>query len=475
MTSFYNLYCLVDRNKIGTLELVPLCNKPGFEKFNIGARGKYWRIRSNAVVKKLAYCGALKNDIVSAGFMCVGKNITLKYIEKEEIAMSAVNASYVVHVKTVTNQTPSGIKAELEGIEEAKNLFALVNLAYMACSQNGKEIAIPMTFSKESAVKLAMILATDGALVEVREKGSETVAFSPAKQVAKEVPAKKVEPSVVDDKYFYVGRQLNEALSIMYAMAQQPGFGHTSLLVSGPSGWGKTAATIPFAEKLGYEIVFINMAKVLETEELFGTRQIKEGSTTFELNEFVRACEAGSTVIVLDELNRTYPGALNALFDILDWRGEATLHGRTIKVAPKTIFVATRNIGNAYVGTQATDGALANRFALSVIVDSMPKNEEVKMLVKRTGIAVADAQLIVNVADEIRRNRALNTNVSPRNTLEIGRMVKAGVKARVAYQLNVLFTIEEDEVRAELETLLNRSFASRYDEAVANSEITLLF
>ena len=54
MTSFYNLYCLVDRNKIGTLELVPLCNKPGFEKFYIGARGKYSRIRSNAVVKKLA-------------------------------------------------------------------------------------------------------------------------------------------------------------------------------------------------------------------------------------------------------------------------------------------------------------------------------------------------------------------------------------------------------------------------------------
>ena len=54
-------------------------------------------------------------------------------------------------------------------------------------------------------------------------------------------------------------------------------------------------------------------------------------------------------------------------------------------------------------------------------------------------------------------------------------MVVCGVKVRAAYQLNGLGAIEEDEVRAELETLFNRSLASRYDEAIAASDIDLLF
>lgn len=481
MFKHYNLVCLVDKNKSGKFELVPLFNKPGYDVLDIGARGKYWRIRSGAVQKMLIKLGYGKNDIVRAGFAQDGKNITIKYIDKEyDFSMTTVAANYVVYIKAVTQPTPAAIKGNLEAVTEIRNLMAVVNVAYMACSQNNKEIALPVTFELGVAKKIADAICSDGALVEVREKGSSDVTYAPAMEaVAKAKPAAvkaAKEESKIDPDYFYVGKELNEAASIVFAMAQQPGFKHTSLLLGGPSGWGKTAFAVPFAKKLGYEVVFVNMAKILETEELFGTRQIKNGDTVFEFNEFVRACEAGKRVIVLDELNRTYPGALNLLFDLLDWRGTSTIHGRTINVAPKTIFVATRNVGNVYVGTQATDGALANRFALAVVVDSMPKTEEVKMLVKKTGVAIADAQAIVNVADEVRRNRALGVNVSPRNTIEIARMAAAGIKPRVGYQMNVLGTIEEDEIRVDLENLLNRSLASRYDEAItASSGLTLLF
>lgn len=480
MTRYYSLTCLVGKNKTNDFELIPLCNTPAlYYSFDIASKGKYWRIRSGAVQKLIRNCGADKNDIVNAVFSSSGSNITLKSIAKELNPMSTSGATHVVYVKVVSQPTPSSIKAKIEEVVEVRNLFALVNIAYMACSQNGKEVALPMTFEKSVAIKIANILATDGALVEVREKGSADVVFSPAlAAVEKERPeAVKVakKESGIDGDYFFVVRQLNEAASVLYAMAQQPNFSHTSLLISGPTGWGKTGFAAPFAKKLGYEVVYMNMAKVLETEELFGTRQIKKGDTSFEFNEFVKACEAGKRVIVLDELNRTYPGALNALFDILDWRGTATIHGHTINVAPNTIFIATRNVGSSYVGTQATDSALANRFAISVVVDSMPKVEEIKMLVKRTGVNQGEAARIVEVAEEVRRNRTLGVNISPRNTLEVAKMVVAGLKVRAAYQMNVLGSIEEDEVRAELETLLNRSLASRYDEAIAASDITLLF
>lgn len=478
----YKLSCLVDTNKAGEFELVPLCNDPDYPVFPIAARGKYWRIRSNAVQKMVRRYGYGKNDIVWAYFSSKGTNIVLKQIitAKGETVMSTTSANYVVYVKAVTQPTPAAIKSKLEGIAEIRNLMAVVNVAYMACSQNGKEIALPVTFDLDVAKKIADIIVSDGTLVEVREKGSEIVAYAPAMEAVTKVKPAAVkeakEASKIDPDYFYVGKELNEAASIVFAMAQMPGFKHTSLLLGGPSGWGKTGFAIPFAKKLGYEVVFVNMAKVLETEELFGTRQIKKGDTTFEFNEFVKACEAGKRVIVLDELNRTYPGALNLLFDLLDWRGTATIHNRTITVANETIFVATRNVGSAYVGTQATDGALANRFALAVVIDSMPKVEEVKMLVKKTGVALTDAQAIVNVADEIRRNRALGVNVSPRNTIEIARMAAAGIKPRVGYQMNVLGSIEEDEVRVDLENLLNRSLSSRYDEAIsASTGLTLLF
>ena len=193
MARYYSLTCLVGKNKTGDFELIPLYNTPGlYCNFDIASKGKYWRIRSGAVQKWIRSCGADRNDIVNAVFSSSGANITLKSIEKENNPMSASTANHVVYVKVVAQPTPSAIKAKVEEIVEVRNLFALVNIAYMACSQNGKEVALPMTFEKAVAIKIANILATDGALVEVREKGSNDVVFSPAQSAVEKVKPEAV-------------------------------------------------------------------------------------------------------------------------------------------------------------------------------------------------------------------------------------------------------------------------------------------
>ena len=93
------------------------------------------------------------------------------------------------------------------------------------------------------------------------------------------------------------------------------------------------------AEKLGMSLVNFDMSLVLETEEVMGHRAIEDGSTLFKLNEFAQKVQEGNVIIVLDELNRTFAGALNALFPFLDHRRGNNFQGQQIKVGKRVLLL----------------------------------------------------------------------------------------------------------------------------------------
>jgi len=491
MSKGITLLCTVETNKSGRWELTPLLNLPTVfsfsqPEFDVAGLGLYYKVRSGALQKKmnvLEFSDKHHQGVVVAYFE-EKTNLVLKNIfpiQKGKEYKMSTTASADVKVKSVSHPTPVAVRRELEAISEVKGLFALVNITYAAVNQKSSPAKVAVTMDESIARRVADVLATNGALVEVVASGTDNVLYTPTGKV---VEAKKPEvakaaavgKTVVEPGYFYVPQILSDISRVVSALSKLPDFRSVSMLISGPSGWGKTAFCEPLAKALGLTVEYFDMSIVLETEELYGNREIRNGDTEFEFNKFVAAVEAGNRVIVCDEINRTYAGALNSLFPLLDWRGKTTIHNREIKVGPRTVFVATRNVGSAYVGTQNSDGALISRFDFAAVVDAMPPAEEITLLVKRTGISKSDAGLIVKVANAIREQAdSLGVNVSPRNTLSIAQMVAAGLHARAAYQWNVLLKESEAEVRMQLETLLNRHFGIQYGEAADKSQLPAVF
>ena len=488
------LLCTLEHNKKGSWELEPIVNFPKFKDFSFTEEffdveaelGKYYKVRSGALQSLMLTFrpNADEYSNVVVALFQERKNLVLKRIYPvkfgKEFKMSA-SSKYLVNVKSVSNPTPVAIRKELEAVA-VKGLFPLVNITYASVSQKRIAVNIPVSIDEDVAIKVADILASNGALAEVTNQENGSVVYSPA---AKAVAAKKPEAAKavvaaaggapLNPDYFYVPQILKDISQVVAALSQSPMFSHESIIISGPSGWGKTAFCKPLAEKLGMSLEYVDMSMVLETEELFGQREIKGGDTIFAFNHFVEAVERGNTIVVADEVNRTYAGALNAFLPLLDWRGETIIRGRRIKVGPRTLFIATRNIGNSYVGTQASDAALVSRFGFAAIVDSMPAPEEIRLLMERTGVSKAEAGVIVKVANAVREQRDMGVNVSPRNTLAIAAMVKVGIQVRAAYQWNVLLKEEEQETRVQLESIFNRLLSQDYGVAMDMSNLPSIF
>ena len=102
------------------------------------------------------------------------------------------------------------------------------------------------------------------------------------------------------------------------------------------------------------------------------------------------------------------------------------------RVADGVVFLATLNEGEEFIGTEALDAALRDRF-YPTILDYLPMDIETKVLHLKTGILESDALTIVNIANQLRGNPREPIIVSTRHTLMIAEMVGVGATVREAF------------------------------------------
>ena len=218
-------------------------------------------------------------------------------------------------------------------------------------------------------------------------------------------------------------------------------------LLTGPTGTGKTQFVRLAAQRLGLPFHWYDMGITKDpVGTLIGTHRIEDGRSVFDWADFARQIQQPG-VILLDELSRAVPMALNILFPCLDGRRtlRAEMAGgsdtREIRVHPQCCFVATANIGDEYTGVvDEIDAALKNRF-FQVEMDTIPAEEEQRLLRSLHGIGEADARNIVTVADNIRRMHAreeICSSVSTRDTLECAELIADGYTIREALELKLL-------------------------------------
>jgi len=265
-------------------------------------------------------------------------------------------------------------------------------------------------------------------------------------------------------KPFFVSKTTKDCLAATVKMSQtRP----QNILVKGMQGCGKSELAEQFAARFQRPFAGFQVGLLAESGQLFGQQTLRNNNVSYEKFLFTDAIQVKNAVILLDEINRAEnPKALNALFSVLDdrrtiWIDE--IHN-LIPVAPGVIFFATINEGADFTGTDTLDAAISDRFFV-VEMGILPEEQEIELLVQRTGIGMDEATNLVSVFSGIRRSEV---PVSTRKALTVAELIQSGLDLREAF----IFTLGIN--RDELEKILISIHLTTEEEMGTTEEWTLL-
>ncbi len=229
-----------------------------------------------------------------------------------------------------------------------------------------------------------------------------------------------------------------------------------NLLITGPTGCGKSSLIEQFCARLGRELYRVPCHGKLEFTEITGQLTVlQDGSTKFVHGPLPRAMQTGS-VLLLDEMNFIHPSAIGALNTVLDG-GPLLIPETGESIVPHDDFriVATGNAVDhgddsaLYRGTQRMNLALIQRF-LTVKADYLSPTDEAAMLHRTVpGIPGNVIGILAQVAADVRASFKLGdieSTVSTRTLVKWAKVLQA--------RLPVLVSNPEDELRFALRFVL---------------------
>lgn len=160
-----------------------------------------------------------------------------------------------------------------------------------------------------------------------------------------------------------------------------------NILMTGHAGCGKTMAAKALMKAFPDRPNFtFNIGSTQDPRAtLVGTTNFdKKTGTFFSKSAFVNAITTPNAIILLDELTRAHPEAMNILMPVLD-QGQRYIRldeaegSPTVDVAEGVTFVATANIGTEYTATRVLDRAIRDRF-VEIEMDLLTDKQEFGLL-----------------------------------------------------------------------------------------------
>jgi MoxR-like ATPase len=241
-------------------------------------------------------------------------------------------------------------------------------------------------------------------------------------------------PTIEDDN-FYISKE--NWKDIVYGVTKG-----INILLKGDSGLGKTELCELISKKFNKPLKKYDMSTCDDAiSSLIGVHRIEAGNSIFDQSSFISDIQEPN-LILLDEVNRCSQETNSILFPLLDRSRSINMSmchsklNRIVKRDDNSVFIATANIGNSYVGTNTLDAAFVDRFFF-VELEYPPMELEMDLLKNRTGVSSSDAKKIVSIAIKVRdlfKSGDLVSNISIRTTLEIAGMVAGGYGVREAFE-----------------------------------------
>jgi MoxR-like ATPase len=222
-----------------------------------------------------------------------------------------------------------------------------------------------------------------------------------------------------------------------------------NMLMTGPTGCGKSQTAIAVAKALGRELFYVNLGATQDPRgTLIGnTHFSKEVGTFFNESAFVKAIQTPNTVILLDEISRAHPEAWNILMTVLDpgqryLRLDEAVGAPTVHVAEGVSFIGTANIGSEYTAVRVMDRALLDRFTIAEI-PYLTVAQESKLLTQlHPGLSKVICQNIAEIAGQTRAevmtdSPRISSAISTRAAIEMAGLMSDGFAIEETAQVSI--------------------------------------
>lgn len=245
------------------------------------------------------------------------------------------------------------------------------------------------------------------------------------------------------DKKYVV--QQKEAAELVAAIID-----NDKVLMSGPTGSGKSSLVKYVCAKMGLPFIRVNMSADVESSQLFGTLTLKDGATVFEDGPITEAVRKGA-LLLIDEWELMPPEISMGLQNLLEDGGFLYLKEMPGKSEDKMllphpnfrIVCAGNTLGQGddsggFSGTFVQNTATLDRFTCTIHVGYLSQHHEVSIL-KEYGVESSVAKNMVKLATLVRdayRQQQMNLTMSPRTLIN---WAKKSERYDVEYALSVAF------------------------------------
>ena len=290
-----------------------------------------------------------------------------------------------------------------------------------------------------------------GALDVIQDMAREMA----ARALAAQKPAAFVAPGAVSAEYI-TPAWFSDALTVLGA--QDP----LDLLLIGPAGTGKTRAGLELAKALDKPCSMFDFRADMRRGDVFFSQQIVDGETVYALAPFLESVQRDEVTVINEpfSLDPERMLAFNGLFES-GQRSISTPLGVIVRHPGNRVVLASNTAGRSesrlHKGPQAQDSSTLSRVVpMRIGVD--PKVE--KGLARLAGLSTEDGAWVIAQVRALRTavDRAqMCHEVTPRAILQIGSLVRAGMKRERAANMILLGALEVSEcakVQASLDPAL---------------------
>jgi MoxR-like ATPase len=168
-------------------------------------------------------------------------------------------------------------------------------------------------------------------------------------------------------------------------------------MIQGPPGTAKTVLISSIAKVMNLEFKRIQFTPDLMPSDISGSEILEEDQTTgHRFVKFVKG-PVFSNIVMADEINRTPPKTQAALLEVMQEK-QVTIGGKTNPL-PVPHFVLATQISLEQEGTYPLPEAQQDRFMLSVLMDYLNEDDEVKVVRQSTGTTKPQLGKVIGADD----------------------------------------------------------------------------
>ena len=260
----------------------------------------------------------------------------------------------------------------------------------------------------------------------------------------------------VHDEGWKPGKQEQEALEAI-ALAIQEG---DNVLITGPAGIGKSTVARELAAIINQPLRYIPFNGEMRVDDLVGGDQLLVDTTSgqsvteYKDGPLIDAAEKGHWVL-FDEFDSCPSHVGFILHGCLEKDRKLTRsNGRPVKFERTFGVIATANTlglgdeSGMYAGTAPMNRALLDRFAVIVHMDYPERDDEISILVTKTGIDRDRASKMVAVAGKVRESalqESSNADLSTRRLLMWAQMAVRMNDVHKSAKFTVLNRLSPDD------------------------------